>query len=224
MRIKANHLVWVAMLAMIFFLARQHYHRVYEDKGRLQIFQSAEHPDTVVFSWSHEVDVPMATRFAEAYAKWRGKARRIVIDLNSPGGSLAEGRKVVSVIENMKKSHDVDTYVGNGRICLSMCVPIYLQGQVRSAAANSRWMFHAPSKVDVFTDEKVDELEFERNYAARRFFNRYFANSDVNPIWLSSIKKQWQGGADIWRTGDELLKQQTNIVQFESASPFDTAK
>ena len=35
-----------------------------------------------------------------------------------------------------------------GRTCASMCVPIYLQGHERFAAASSLWLFHDAAKMD----------------------------------------------------------------------------
>ena len=109
----------------------QHYQKVYENKGRLQVSVK----DEIAFlSWHTGVDLPMARRMIEAFDANKDKVKRVVIDLSSPGGSLYEGAEVVKVIEHMKKTHKIDTHVGRKGICLSMCVPIFLQGQKRIAA------------------------------------------------------------------------------------------
>ena len=208
------------MLVLIAVLVRQKYLEVFDDQGRLEVIQPQAAPDTVIFSWQSDIDVPMQKRFSEAYAEWRGKVRRIIIALNSPGGSLVEGRKVIQLIERMKRTHEVDTFVAAGAMCLSMCVPIYLQGQTRIASNSSKWMFHAPSKYEIISDEKVAEPERERIRAANRFFERYFENSGASQQWFASIRQQWQSGEDIWRTGGELVREKANIVQVLQNTPL----
>lgn len=212
MPIKLSHLIMAAMCVIIFILVQQFNDKLYEDKGRLTVSQSETAPDTVAFSWQSSIEIPMARRIHEAFDKWKSKAKVIVLDLNSPGGSLHEGRKVIEVIDLMKKTHQVVTYVGPGRLCASMCVPIFLQGQKRVAAASSKWMFHEPVTVDFFTDEEIKVPERERRATAERFFRRYFANSEVSQIWRENLQKQWQGGKEIWRTGRQLLDEGSNII------------
>jgi membrane-bound ClpP family serine protease len=213
MPIKINHLVMVAMCALIFFMVRQFNDKLYEDKGRLTVNHSETAPDRVVFSWQSAVELPMALRMHDAFEEWKEKVRVIVLDLNSPGGSLREGSEVIAVVDQMKKTHQVITFVGQGHLCASMCVPIYLQGQKRVAAASSKWMFHEPIKVDFFTDEKVKEPEFERQATARKFFDRYFKNSEISQPWRQKLLKQMQGGKEVWRTGRQLFDENSNIIQ-----------
>jgi len=212
MPIKLNHLAMVAMCVLIFFLVRQFNEKLYEDKGRLTVSQSETQPETVVFSWQSSIEIPMARRIYEAFGKWKDRTKVIVLDLNSPGGSLNEGGKVIEVIDQMKKTHQVVTYVGPNHLCASMCVPIFMQGQKRVAAVSSKWMFHEPVTVDFFTDEKVKVPERERRSTAEKFYRRYFENSDINPPWRENLKKQWQGGKEVWRTGRQLLDEGSNII------------
>ena len=80
-------------------------------------------------------DTGAFTGGVEAFEKARNEVRSVIMDLSSPGGSLYEGREVIRVIDRMKRTHKVATHVGRKQICLSMCVPIFLQGQERVAAA-----------------------------------------------------------------------------------------
>lgn len=189
----------------------QHQSRVFEDKGRLKVSQLDDADRSVVLSWHSEIEVPMVRRLEEAFDKWHGKTGRFVIDLSSRGGALYEGRKVVEFIAYMKKSKRVDTVVGENQICLSMCVPIYLQGQTRLAAASSKWMFHEPQFYELFSDEKADVKQSEKQAVARRFFERYFTNSDITPGWRDRLKVEWRG-KEVWRTGRQLADEGSGII------------
>ena len=172
MPLKLNQIALVVMVAIAGYMAWTLQQSIYENKGRLGAELDPSARDTVVFSWNSEIDVPMLQRFIEAYDKWRYKANRIVIDLHSPGGSLTERRKVIAFINRMKQTHRVDTRVGSRHSCLSMCVPIYLQGQTRYAAANSQWMFHEPRSFDFVTGEEVRGPKSEQQQMSNRFFAR----------------------------------------------------
>ena len=206
-----SRFVLVSAFALAGYLAWDYQQRLFEDKGRLVVSQSSVVPGAVEFSWRSAVEVPMAKRFYEAFHKWRNTSDTIVINLHSPGGSLREGREVIAVIEFMKKTHRVFTYVGARRSCLSMCVPIFLHGDERIAAANSRWMFHEPSNVDFFTEKKVKVPEYERQTMITRYVERYFVNSPVNPAWLKGLLQKWQGN-DVWFTGQQLVDERTGVI------------
>ena len=211
MPLKLNQIALIVMVAIAGFMAWQMQQSIYENKGRLVVEKDPSDRNAVVFSWNSEIDVPMERRFIEAFDEWRGKANRIVIDLHSPGGSLMEGRKVIKLINRMKRTHRVDTRVGTNHSCLSMCVPIYLRGQTRFAAANSQWMFHEPRSFDFLSGEEVKEPEREQQATARRFFDRYFTNSEMDPAWRRQLEREWRG-KDVWRTGSQLVDEKSNII------------
>ncbi len=211
MPVLLNRLLLLVLFAIAGFMAWEFQQKLYANKGRLVVTQSNVVPGAVEFLWSSEVELPMARRFYEAFQEWKGKTKHIVIRLNSPGGSLGEGRDVIAVIEEMKKTHRVDTYVGALENCLSMCVPIYLHGQRRLAHAKSRWMFHEPRSVDFFTDEAVKEPEFERKRMVKNYVQKYFVNSPIRKQWLDQLLKQWQG-KDIWLTGQQLVDTNSNVI------------
>ena len=200
-------LLWVA-IGVACFMGWQHYQRVYEDKGRLAARVEGE---TLIMSWHTRVELPMARRILEAFENSKAQVRRVVVDLSSPGGSLYEGREVIRVLNRIKKSHRVDTHVGKRQICLSMCVPIYLQGQRRIAASNSRWMFHEPYHAEQFSGRKVSKPKFEEDYTAQKFFDRYFTNSPMNTEWRRQLERAWKGN-EIWKTGQELVDERSNII------------
>ncbi len=210
-RFKMMPMVTVALLALTALMIMRNEQFIFRDEGRLEIAPDPNDRTTVVFTWRSDVDVPMARRFSEGFEEWAGKADRFIIDLNSPGGSIREGEAVIREIEKMKRTHIIDTRVRNRRACYSMCVPIFLQGDQREAAANARFMFHEPTAYDYFTGEKIKEPDFEREANSRRFFNRYFVNSPMDPVWRDQLADEWIG-RDVFRTAEELVDERSNIV------------
>lgn len=190
------------------FMLWQQQSTVYENQGRLSISQE---DNAVVLEWNSEIDVPMVRRFQEAFSEWGNRTETFVIDLNSPGGALREGNKLIELIKDMKRSHLIITRVGPRGSCLSMCVPIYLTGETRVASPTSNWMFHEPKSVDYFSGEEGGAPEFEQAYKSERFFDRYFVNSEISPHWRDQLKQEWVG-KDVWKTGQQLVNEGSNII------------
>lgn len=209
MRLKINQIALIALTLIAVVLYWQNYQKTFGDKGRLNLSNEG---DAVVLGWQTPIEVPMAKRFQEAYANWGDKTDTFIINLNSPGGALLEGRFVIELIERMKKTHLVETRVESGAQCLSMCVPIYLQGEVRTAAADSLWMFHEPSAYNYITGEKAGESDTQKREAGDRFFEKYFANSDMKPEWQERLRLAWKG-RDVWFTGAQLVETDSGIIQ-----------
>jgi Clp protease len=203
--------VTLVMFALTVILITRNEQFIFRNEGRLVVKPDPSDVDAVIFYWRSEVETPMARRFEEAFDEWKDKTSRIVIDLNSPGGAIREGEAVIREIDYMKRTHIVDTRVRNRRACYSMCVPIFLQGEERTAAATARFMFHEPTAYDYFTGEKVDEPAFEKNLTSRRFFERYFVNSPMDPVWREKLSREWRG-KDVYRSGRELVDEESNIV------------
>jgi len=210
-RHKLMFAVTLALLAATAMLINYNDQFVFQNEGRLVVKQHGEDPGAVIFIWRSDVEVPMARRFEEGFDEWKDRADRIIIDLHSPGGAIREGEAVIRAIERMKRTHIVDTRVRGRRKCYSMCVPIFLQGDMRSAASDARFMFHEPTAYDFFTGEKVDEPAFERARTTRKFFNRYFVNSPMTPSWRNALAAEWKG-KDVFRTGRELVDENAGIV------------
>ncbi len=208
MPIKANQIALLVLCGIAGILYWQNYQKTFGDKGRLKVTHNS---DSVVLSWHTDIDVPMAKRFEEAYAEWRDKTDKFIINLDSRGGSLREGRLVIELIERMKRTKKVETTVGTQAQCLSMCVPIYLRGEERSAANNSIWMFHEPTAYDYITGEASDENQADRRAAGERFFNKYFVNSEMDINWRNKLQKDWIG-KDLWFSGQQLKDQDSNII------------
>ncbi len=200
----------VALLAVAAFMLNANERRYTADQGRLTV-RADPYRDAVVLSWSSPVGAPMARRFEEAYATWRDDVSIFVVELNSPGGTVAEGKRVVQFMDRIKRTHDLETRVGPGAFCLSMCVPIYLKGDTRVASPDARFMFHEPAAYDVYTGERGGGPAFERRFVADRFFDRYFENSPMNPEWRRWLEREWVG-KDVWKTGRQLADERSGVV------------
>ncbi|MCB2113930.1 MAG: ATP-dependent Clp protease proteolytic subunit [Parvularculaceae bacterium] len=206
---KPVFLLTPALFAVLALFAWKSGRKVYEVGPELEI---REVGDAVVMRWAHDVAAPMAERFQTAFDDWKGRTDHIIIELDSPGGALAEGRLVVDAIEAMRATHLVATRVGSGDECASMCVPIYLAGEERIAARDALFMFHEPSSYDLVTQKRVDKPGFEQRMTSKRFFDRYFAASEMDPQWRENLRVAWKG-RDLWFTAEELVEQGSGVVR-----------
>jgi hypothetical protein len=73
-------------------------------------------------------------------------AHRVVLFLDSTGGQVEEGDRGIHVLDEIKPTHRLVTAVLNGKLCASMYIPIFLQGDDRLAARTSSWIFHEAAK------------------------------------------------------------------------------
>ena len=144
MNARYTPLLILALFAIAFIVMQANERNFTADEGRLVIREDASR-DAVVLSWSSAVAAPMTRRFQEAYDRYGDSTSTFVIELNSPGGAVAEGKRLVQLLERMATTHEVVTRVGAGDYCLSMCVPIFLKGETRIAAADAYFMFHEPA-------------------------------------------------------------------------------
>ncbi|MEO1015700.1 MAG: ATP-dependent Clp protease proteolytic subunit [Pseudomonadota bacterium] len=198
----------VAALAVMAMLAWRNDRAVYADKGRLAV---RVEDDAAVLTWIEGVDVPMARRIDEAYQRLGGEVDAFVLELHSPGGSVLEGRAVIGVLDRVRSTHDLITVVGPGRECLSMCVPIFLSGEMRLAARDATFMFHEPTSRNVLTGARERRPAFEERRATEKFLRRYFEDSPMDPVWRERLAEDWKG-EDVWKTGAELVEERAGVV------------
>lgn len=197
--------IFIVLAAWLYWQQSQ---RIFEDKGRLKVY---EENGSVVMEWHTNVRLPMDQRFTEAFKKWGDQTNEFIIDLHSNGGALREGSRVIESINRMKSSHKITTRVQAGNSCLSMCVPIFLQGDERVAYATSQWMFHEPQAYDYFDGSESNQPEFERRYYSNRFFEKYFTNSVISAQWRETLRQKWVG-KDVWKSGQQLVDENSNII------------
>lgn len=211
----ANRLIWAVMLVVVAVLVYQTNDSIegyLRGVGRLNV-ESQDGGRTVVMTWRGEVNAPMESRIAEAYARHRDSAKTFVLSLASPGGSLAHGARVARLLREIARTHHLVTEVGRYRRCASMCVPVYLQGEKRTAAGNAYFMFHEVSFRDFFDDKPSAVPASATTAATDELFKRYFTPAGVPETWIRQMRAQMAGGNDVWRTADELKAEGSGIVQ-----------
>lgn len=210
-----NRLIWLAMLTAIAVLGYQTHDRIegyLRGVGRLDV-ATRDNGRVVEMTWRGEINAPMEQRIQEAYTRHRDSAETFVLSLASPGGSLGHGARVVRVLNDIARSHALETVVDAGRRCASMCVPIYLQGERRRAGESAYFMFHNVSFRDFFEDEAATVPAAATTAATDELFSRYFAPAGVPDAWIRQLRSEMTGGDDVWRTAAQLYAQQSNIVQ-----------
>lgn len=175
--------------------------------------------DRVVLAWSGPIERPMRDEVVAALDRLRDDRRRIVIALNSPGGSVVEGRETMAAIRDAAQTHEIDTLVEQGAACASMCVAIYLVGSHRMAGSSAHFMFHeahldpsnvTPSGLKMATldahlreavEKGVTDLLFDNDYRGPR----------VNARWLAGVRSRIPG-REIWLNAQQLMDENSGVV------------
>ncbi len=180
-----------------------------EDAGfrQLLVYPSSLRHDTVYFSWSGRIAKPMAAEIRAAFAQWRAYRQRIVLQLSSGGGSVREGWRVIKFLQQLRKTHTLDTMVVPGRFCGSMCIPIYLQGQIRYAARSSTWLLH---EVGVRESGTRKYIRLKAG-ASQALYRDFYKPAGVSDAWLKKIGKL-SIGHDYWQTGNDLITSAAGII------------
>ena len=204
-------LLWLAFAVAIAVLGWQfsdHLDALWSTRGRLSV---EERPGEVILRWRGLIEAPLAGKLDEAYRAHAAGTRRFVIALHSPGGSLEHGREVIDQIRRMQRTHLVDTVVEPGRACGSMCVPVYLAGQRRTAAPQARFMFHEVSFRDNLSGKAEAVPKEAIGRATDQFFERYLKPAGLDERWLADLREAVRG-KDVWRTAEELMEQRAGVV------------
>jgi hypothetical protein len=175
--------------------------------GKLKIGRSSSRPDALLMAWSGAVRPGMAKAIEAAFDKHKDEFKTIEFTISSGGGSVREGERVIHVLQNIKKTHRLYTFVRAGKRCGSMCVFIYVQGQKRFAAPSSMWLFHEVSRADKQT-RKIYELDRPQ---WEMLIDRYWIPAGVNPEWIKTMKEH-TFEMDYFQSGQNLLQDDSGIV------------
>jgi len=147
---------------------------------------------------------PAAREFEDSLAFLK-KNKEVIIDLSSGGGSVEEGHKIIAFVDKLKaQGLKVKTRIQNGRMCGSMCVPIFLSADIREASPTSAFMFHGvttgwstkPNK------QSTDELFFYMK-------SRGLSESFENYLWH---EEALSAPGEYWLTGSELMELHSGII------------
>lgn len=210
-----NRLLWLTVIVLIAVFAMRAQDTIELGMSQMGKLETRLEPEksTLYLRWRGKIEAPMAQRVAEAYDKQADDVSTVVLSLSSPGGSLDHGAEMIRLLRQIGSSKHLETIVEGRAICASMCVPVYLQGQTRAAAPNSKFMFHEVSFRESLSEDRVDVPEKAIGSATDRFFSRYFIPAGVPEDWLRQVRLQMTGGHDVWKTGRELVDERTGIVQ-----------
>ena len=162
-----------------------------------------EEGDVTAIAITGAILPPMATDLA-ALLRAVPHDRKVILDLDSAGGEMDEGKKVIALIMRERKRRHVDTLVWYGHLCASMCIPIYLQGEKRHAAALSVWMFHPAHKA---------HSPFPSVAATAAILND-MVSYGMNWEWLEALDKRdvFSTPGEFWISGADLYAQGAGVI------------
>ena len=210
-----NRALWgIVLLGLVIlaFKTRDNLEAYFMGVGTLDAVSTTGETSMLHLRWTGRIDAPMASRIAEAFEKHRN-VRGVALSLSSPGGDLDHGAEVIRVLRKIGATHTLETIVEAGSKCASMCVPIYLQGQRRTAAADASFMFHEVSFREHFSKSDLDVPEAAKGSATDQLFSKYFKAAGVPEAWILNVRTEMSGGHDVWKTASELLDENAGIVQ-----------
>lgn len=194
-----------------------------------QTLSISEEPDRILLGWSGPVQEPMSERVGAALDQFKSDQRRLVLVLNSPGGSIEHGRKVVAAIRARNRA--MDTFVQKAGVCASMCVPIFLAGTRRVADPDAYFMFHEASLTgsarDMMKRQELGEanravvaevVKTVETQATDDLFHKDMGIRRVNTAWLAGLRKKIPG-RDIWMSAQQLVDEGSGVVDSLSVIP-----
>ena len=194
-----------------------------------QTLSISKEPDRILLGWSGPVQEPMSERVGAALDQFKSDQRRLVLVLNSPGGSIEHGRKVVAAIR--ARDRPMDTFVQKAGVCASMCVPIFLAGTKRVADPDAYFMFHEASLTgsarDMMKRQELGEadravvaevVKTVETQATDDLFHKDMGIRRVNTAWLAGLRKKIPG-RDIWMSAQQLVDEGSGVVDSLSVKP-----
>jgi ATP-dependent protease ClpP protease subunit len=199
------------------------------DVASRQTLSVSEESSRIVLGWSGPVREPMSERVAAALDRYKADQRRLVLILNSPGGSIEHGRRVVAAIR--ARGRAIDTLVQKAGVCASMCVPIFLAGTKRMADPEALFMFHQAS-LNSSVRENIKRQEFSASQeaifsqavkaietqATDDFFRNDIGIRGINMVWLARMREKISG-RDVWMSGQQLADEGSGIVDHLIRTP-----
>ena len=100
-----NRLLLFGLIIVAVVMGWRLYQQKHADTGQLAASLRGK---TLIVAWTGRVELPMHTLLARAFDKWRSRSERILLQLNSPGGSLREGGDVIELLQRIKHTHKLE--------------------------------------------------------------------------------------------------------------------
>ena len=194
-----------AIAALTLLLASANAAPSEEQRGAGASVEFNKEDGTLYIDWLGPIVAGMADDLRAALDKYGTISQRVVLFLDSLGGQVEEGDRVIEVLNEIKLQHQLITVVPHGKLCASMCIPIFLQGEDRLAARASLWIFHEAAQRQANGGQRTDMAE------TWRLFRKYYAPAGVSVHWLKSIAPMIKE-ADLWQTGGDLISAKSGII------------
>jgi hypothetical protein len=160
---------------------------------------------TLEIDWSGLIVAGVADELRASVAKYGTAIKRVVLFLDSAGGRVDEGDRVIAVLNEIKRRHRLATVVPHGKLCASMCIPIFLQGDDRFAARASLWCRGVAA-----AGEWRPANRHDRDLALVPQILRVRRGLDA----LAQKHRAHDKGADLWQTGGDLIDAKTGIIMY----------
>ena len=170
--------------------------------------------DVLSLRWDGPIEAPMSKVLAAALRTnedERFEPAVIRFELASLGGSIAEGESAIRVLEEAARRARLVTHVRADDECASMCVPIYLTGETRTAAPTALFMFHDSYAADPISGARLPQTARDRQAAARNF-RRQFVRPAVDEAWARELRRLLDNEGEVWRTAEMLYAERSGIV------------
>lgn len=161
--------------------------------------------------------------FAEVLSRTLGQlaenGEEVELSLDSVGGSIFETMKAIENIKEFRKRLSFNTVVSHGYMCASSCVPLFVQGEQRSASSTSAFMFHGVASFVVtnIPDPELSELMI-RIYLERGISKKWIERHRNAGVW-SLPGETWYNGRELYEDGQGFVtKLLSRRIRFE---PYD---
>lgn len=210
-----NRIVWallIVVIAVMGFRTRDGIEGYFATVGTLSVEPPAD-GGVVKMTWRGKIEAPLERELQKAFDQYRDTATTFLLSLNSPGGNVDHGARVIRVLKQMRQTHTLETVIESGRNCASMCVPVYLAGQKRSAASDADFMFHNVSFSESLSDERLDVPDASIAAATQDFVEKYLIGAGVDAGWAKKVRDEMASGDDVWKTAQQLVDENAGIVQ-----------
>jgi ATP-dependent protease ClpP protease subunit len=172
-------------------------------------FTVIENDNELLLQLHDVIQHPAAVEFQDSYM-FLSKTKPVIIDLNSGGGSTEEGNKIIAFV-NMLKSEgfDVRTRIQNGRMCGSMCVPVFLSADTREAGETSAFMFHGVTVGWSTVPDRLKTLnlfEYMKSRGLTHDFEKFLWEQEA----LSLSGEYWLSGSEMMALNSGVITQILN--------------
>ena len=154
--------------------------------------------ELVVVKYEGPIAFPMTENLRTIWDGIKNSLRfkTMLLRLNSEGGTDVEGRKVIELLGEIRAHIALVTLVGDHDLCASMCIPVYIQGDIRVASPASSWMFHGASRF-MSNIPSLTATEAYFGMLRDRDIDASFIDFLFDNKYVTTPGAYWMSGADL---------------------------